>query len=309
MRMDRKVSVIVPVYKVEKYIDRCIESIVSQSYKNIEIILVDDGSPDSCPKICDSWAEKDSRIKVIHKKNGGLSDARNVGIKQGTGELVMFVDSDDTIDVDAVLKLEKYINDEDFIVAEALIYETNGKIIHRNHTNLKENHIYSGKELATIAISKGEWFAPACYNFYNRDFLVNNNLFFVGGILHEDNEYQIRLFLAAKKVKYMHFEFYNYIKRENSICNSHGEKNVKDLFQTYEKWVKLNEDITEKDVYDAYCGALCKSFIHTCREYKIDRGEYPKGITNKYLLKHALNVKELLKTMSFILFRRIYVRL
>ena len=307
--MDRKVSVIVPVYNVEKYIDRCIESIVSQSYKNIEIILVDDGSPDNCPRICDSWAEKDSRIKVVHKENGGLSDARNTGMRHATGELLMFVDSDDTIDINAVSKLENYINDEDFIVAEALIYENDGRTIHRDHTNLEENRIYSGKELAAIAISKGEWFAPACYNFYNRDFLMNNNLFFVVGILHEDNEYQTRLFLAANKVKYMHFEFYNYIKREGSICNSLGDKNVKDLFQTYERWIKLNEGISEKNIYDAYCGALCKAFIHTCREYKLDRGEYPKGITNGYLIKHALNTRELMKTVSFILFRRIYVRL
>ena len=87
------ISVIVPVYKVEEYLSRCIESLVNQSYKNLEIILVDDGSPDSCPKICEKWAENDSRIKTIHKKNGGLSDARNAGIKIATGEYVSFIDN------------------------------------------------------------------------------------------------------------------------------------------------------------------------------------------------------------------------
>ena len=92
------VSVIVPIYNVEKYLEKCIESIVNQTYKNLEIILVDDGSPDNCPAICDEWAQKDSRIKVIHKKNGGLSSARNAGLEVSNGEYISFVDSDDWLD-------------------------------------------------------------------------------------------------------------------------------------------------------------------------------------------------------------------
>ena len=95
-----KISVIVPVYKVEKYLDRCVESIVNQTYKNLEIILVDDGSPDNCPAICDAWANKDERIKVIHKENGGVSSARNRGIDAATGDYIGFVDSDDWIEPD-----------------------------------------------------------------------------------------------------------------------------------------------------------------------------------------------------------------
>ena len=94
------VSVIVPVYKVEKYLDKCIESIVGQTYENLEIILVDDGSPDNCPTMCDEWAQKDSRIKVIHKENGGLSSARNAGLDACTGDYIGFVDSDDWIEPD-----------------------------------------------------------------------------------------------------------------------------------------------------------------------------------------------------------------
>lgn len=96
------VTVVVPVYKVEKYLDHCVNSIVSQSYENLEIILVDDGSPDRCPEMCDRWAEKDSRIKVFHQENQGLSAARNVGIANATGQYICFVDSDDFIDVDMV---------------------------------------------------------------------------------------------------------------------------------------------------------------------------------------------------------------
>ena len=96
-----KFSIIVPVYNVEKYLNQCVDSIMNQTYKDIEIILVDDGSPDNCPKMCDEYKEKDSRIKVIHKPNGGLSDARNEGLKVVSGDYIAFIDSDDWIELDA----------------------------------------------------------------------------------------------------------------------------------------------------------------------------------------------------------------
>ena len=98
--MNPLISVIVPIYKVEKYLDRCVESLINQTYKNLEIILVDDGSPDNSPAMCDNYAKKDSRIKVVHKKNGGLSDASNVGMSVATGEFISFIDSDDYVSDD-----------------------------------------------------------------------------------------------------------------------------------------------------------------------------------------------------------------
>ena len=91
------VSVIVPVYKVEKYLDECVRSILAQTYRNIEVILVDDGSPDSCPQLCDAWVKADGRVRVVHKPNGGLSSARNAGIDVAKGDYLMFIDSDDVI--------------------------------------------------------------------------------------------------------------------------------------------------------------------------------------------------------------------
>ena len=94
----KKISVIVPVYNVEKYLDRCVESIVNQTYKNLEIILVDDGSSDNCPQLCDEWTQRDERIKAVHKQNGGLADARNAGLEIAAGDYVGFIDADDYID-------------------------------------------------------------------------------------------------------------------------------------------------------------------------------------------------------------------
>jgi len=98
------VTVVVPIFKVEKYLNRCIESIVKQTYEKIEIILVDDGSPDNCPEMCDEWAKKDSRIKVIHKQNAGLGMARNTGIDNANGEYICFFDSDDYIHPNTIEK-------------------------------------------------------------------------------------------------------------------------------------------------------------------------------------------------------------
>lgn len=98
------VSVVLPIYNVEKYLNRCVKSVVNQSYKSLEIILVDDGSPDNCPTLCEDWAKKDSRIKVVHKENAGLGYARNTGIENATGEYICFFDSDDYIALDAIEK-------------------------------------------------------------------------------------------------------------------------------------------------------------------------------------------------------------
>ena len=114
---NEKVSIIVPVYKVEEYLESCVNSIIAQTYSNIEIILVDDGSPDKCPEICEALKKKDKRIKVIHKQNGGLSDARNFGVKAACGEYVLYVDSDDVIEADMVEHLVKLIHDNNADIA------------------------------------------------------------------------------------------------------------------------------------------------------------------------------------------------
>ena len=119
------VSIIIPVYKVEEYLDRCVESVVNQTYTNLEIILVDDGSPDRCPQMCDDWAKKDDRIRVVHQQNKGLSGARNTGIREAKGEYVYFLDSDDEITHDCIETLLKplEIHCFDFVMGD---YELRG---------------------------------------------------------------------------------------------------------------------------------------------------------------------------------------
>jgi len=125
-----KISVIVPVYNVEAYMDRCVETIVNQTYKNLEIILVDDGSPDHCPQMCDDWAKKDSRIKVIHKENGGVSSARNAGLDAATGEFVHFVDADDWVSYDIYSTISDSLKDNELVLFSAYFINLNTTKIH-----------------------------------------------------------------------------------------------------------------------------------------------------------------------------------
>ena len=136
--MEELISVIVPVYRVEKYLERCVKSILSQTYKNLEVILVDDGSPDQCPAICDACAEKDARVKVIHQENKGLSGARNAGIDAASGEYLAFVDSDDYVSPHFIEELYQLLQDTGcaiVIIAHmnkakdtSPLYRTNGSI-------------------------------------------------------------------------------------------------------------------------------------------------------------------------------------
>ena len=144
------ISIIVPVYNVEKYLNRCVESLVNQTLKDIEIILVDDGSPDSSPDICDEWEKKDSRIKVVHKQNGGLSSARNAGLRIATGKYVGFVDSDDDVELDMYEKLYNKATqyDVDFIVSDYIRINSN-TIKCMNTLNIKEGY-YSKEDIKSL---------------------------------------------------------------------------------------------------------------------------------------------------------------
>ena len=162
-----KISIIVPVYNVEQYLNQCVESIVGQTYQNLEIILVDDGSPDSCPKMCEDWANNDKRIQVIHKLNGGLSDARNAGIDVASGEYLMFVDSDDFIAANMVMDLYALLNRTNADIACGGVYRyCDGKITDiYNEVIRSDEVIFSGiDQLKNMLNSRTE--CSACGKLY-----------------------------------------------------------------------------------------------------------------------------------------------
>ncbi len=207
-------SVIVPIFKVEEYLDRCVESIVNQTYKNLEIILVDDGSPDNCPQMCDSWAEKDNRIKVIHKENGGLSDARNAGLKIATGEIVSFIDSDDWIELDMFERMLNRMIEDDSDIASCGVkwVEEGGSVIRYVTTNDGVLDTQSAmKELLNDGkLKQHVWNKVYKYN-------LIKDILFEKGKYHEDVFWSYQIVGRVKSVSIVKESFYNYVQRSNSI--------------------------------------------------------------------------------------------
>ncbi|SUP39463.1 glycosyltransferase family 2 protein [Veillonella criceti] len=212
----KKISVIVPVYKVEKYIHECVDSILNQTYKNLEVILVDDGSPDNCGKICDEYAIKDKRVKVIHKKNGGLSDARNAGIEEAKGEVISFIDSDDYIDASMFSNMIEYLedNDLDMVCADTFIVRGNRK---RYKLHYNKNIIYDGI-IALNKILSGRIDNSACNKIYKREIIAD--IRFPIGRKYEDVATIYKYVFNAKRVGYLSQAVYYYRKISTSITGS-----------------------------------------------------------------------------------------
>lgn len=303
-----KISIIVPVYNVEHELSRCVDSILNQSYTNIEVILVDDGSTDRCPSICDAFVMKDRRVRVIHKPNGGLSSARNAGLREASGEWILYVDSDDYILNDSCERLiavgAKY--DCDIVSADA-IREFNGGREYMVHGSLADGKCYPSRDFIIKTVKPCEWYAPAWLNLYKRSFLIENNLFFVEGLLHEDMEMQPRVFLAAKTVAYCAYPFYRYVDRASSIMNaSKVDERVTAMEWIYSNWKTKFEAIEDGELARALNGHLAKCYLHSCCEF--GHVLTVAGITNVYLLNSSLNAKEFIKAIFFAIVPSIYIK-
>lgn len=244
----KKVSVIVPVYNVEKYLRKCVESIKDQTYRNLEIILVDDGSPDRCGEICDELARSDNRIRVIHKENGGLSDARNAGMDVSTGDYIGFVDSDDYIDEDfyeiLVANLEKY-DAEVSCCRYTNVWEDGKKEPIGNDGAI---HVYEGTE-ALKEYLYGKIMDPFSVNKLYRAELLGSAKYpdyhfrFIKGILSEDNPFCIELFKQTNNVVLIGSSKYNYLQaREGAITNTKVSKKKIDAVHY---WDKVRQDCHE----------------------------------------------------------------
>lgn len=215
-------SVIVPVYNVEKFINECVDSVLAQTFKNIEIILVDDGSPDDCPRICDEYAKKNQCIKVIHKKNGGLSDARNYGINASKGKYLLFLDSDDYWDdADALKKIYHLICEEekcDIVLFQAKLLYPNGKVIFDNGSFADKFNCMNPLEALQYLTKNGLLIGSACSKAVSRAFIIKNALYFKVGIKSEDIDWIIRVADCMPKYLYTDQFFYVYRKgRSESI--------------------------------------------------------------------------------------------
>lgn len=209
------ISVIIPIYNVEKELNRCVESIINQSYTDLEIILVDDGSPDNCPKICDDWVKKDQRIKIIHKKNGGLSDARNAGYKIASGKYISFIDSDDWVHRDFYrIMLEALLRNQSDIVECAVIRTSNFKI-DDILTDTINSHDYNAENALKELIKDGVFHQHVWNKLYKKE--VIDDVLFEKSKLNEDEFWTYQVFGKASQITKIDIPLYYYYQRNTSI--------------------------------------------------------------------------------------------
>ena len=233
MNTNGKISVIVPVYNVEKWLNMCIDSILAQSYKNLEIILVNDGSTDKSKDICDSYSKKDNRVRVLNIKNSGQSVARNIGLKEAKGDYILFIDSDDYISDKAII--EKFINildsnNYDFIYTSYCRFEDGNeeKITEILPINLTNDEIKNkeGKDILVDLLNKNSFHHAPYLKVCRKEFILNNKLFFREGYYHEDAEWTFKVFYYAKKIFIYDKSWYMRRMRENSTITSRNESAI-----------------------------------------------------------------------------------
>lgn len=258
-------SVIIPIYNVEDYLIDCINSVLKQDINDLEIILVDDGSPDSCPEICDDYAKKYEQIKVLHKKNDGLSEARNDGVKLAKGEYIMFLDSDDwwnpNVNVNHMLSLVKQKRDIDMFLFSSLDYiENDGYYKRTEHDKLSKVNTDCIESYYHDLLQNGNLEISAATKILKRKFILDNNLFFKKGIISEDNEWILRLLRKSPKIEIINEPLYIYrYGRIGSITNTIKYKNVKDILDIVNsslKFYHINQKSQLKQYELCYCAYL-----------------------------------------------------
>ena len=275
------ISVIVPVYKSEKYLDKCVESIVNQTYKNLEIILVDDGSPDNCPQICDEWAKRDSRIKAIHKENGGVSSARNAGLDNSSGEYIGFVDGDDFIENDFYEflydNLAENSADISFCSFKTLDEKT-GEYAQSNNYGIAEKSL-AGEELLSEFFSscKGE-----LVSFCNK--IIKRSLFdglrFPQGRVFEDWTLAPMIYSRCVKAVFSPEYKYCYVVHQGSIMRTQTVKRFADCVSAdYDHYCFFNNRGIE--TYNSQISDFARCDFLKCVKY------YTPTAENKRLLKQS----------------------
>ena len=269
------VSVVLPIYNVEKYLSRCLESVVNQSYRKLEIILVDDESPDKCPEICDKWAAKDSRIKVIHKKNGGLGYARNTGIENATGEYFCFVDSDDYISSDNIEKAYKsgIESKADIVYYGYNIVDSDGKVTQVFKPEI-DKLIYTGSEVTNIIFpelispdyskeKKMNLMLSACTALFSMKLINDTNWRFVSerDIISEDVYSLTRLFGNVTCVSVVPEAFYFYCQNNTSLTRVYRKDRYEKIKDFYDQTILLCQNLDFPEVVKTRFSSVYLAFV------------------------------------------------
>lgn len=295
MKNNEKISIIVPIYNIEEYVSRCIDSILKQTYSNLDIVLVDDGSTDNCSNICDEYAKKDNRIRVFHKENGGLSDARNFGIKYAKGKYISFIDGDDFVAEDFIYTLYQNLikYNADISVCGYSIY--NNGIINKFEKNNQDYIIELKPKYAIKYMLDNNFAFRHCT--WNKLYKIElfKNISFPYKRIYEDVGTTYKLICKSKKVVYDSSSKYYYVKNYNSITNTHiFDKKELDRIEMSNQMCdycvkKYNKDISLKHLLEKF--RSCQ-YIY-CLDIMIRNNKYDKSyvnITKKILKKNILSI-------------------
>ncbi|MCR5670168.1 MAG: glycosyltransferase [Butyrivibrio sp.] len=310
-----KISIVVPVYNPGDALKPCLDALLTQDYEDFEVIAVDDGATDGSGKILDEYAAGDSRLRVIHKENGGVSSARNRGLDEITGEYVIFVDSDDCIEKGTCKDLTKYI--ESFGKQRPDVIEGCLRIIRPNGDKkaicapcLSKDKLYTCSEFLENVAYQNQFRVEVSGYIYKASFIKENDLKFAQGIYHEDLEWAFQFLCKDPVLAYYPKVFYNYILRGGSIMSAGSkEKRKNDLLRILEKYNNDFRLLRGKKEFRPMMGLLVRQYIHECAEFKIPAKESKSvGLTNKESLKFAIG-KDKLKALIFILNRNGYYRI
>ncbi len=288
------ISVIIPVYNVETYLRQCVDSILGQTYRDLEVILVDDGSPDGCPAICDNYALQDSRIKVIHKVNGGLSDARNVGLEAACGEYVMFVDSDDywcksTVVSELVSEFRINGQEWDFLIFNFKnYYQRTDKMVEGKLFPEFSYHWEKDEKIISL-ISCALFPISAWSKLIRRDFLIRNNIRFIKGITGEDTPWFFELLEKCRDFGCMNCFAYVYRRQVSSSItsmNSYSDRKFiisLNLLRSGIQKVKDSDDRIElKQAYFSYYAYFYFILLGRFRSISLQKRHETKKILKSY---------------------------
>ncbi len=249
-----KISVIIPVYNVEAYLAQCVQSVRSQTYTDMEILLVDDGATDHSGQLCDRLAQQDERIRVVHKTNGGLSDARNAGLRIATGEYVLFLDSDDYYaDNEVVAKLVAELSrlgyPDDLLFCRQDWYEDIG-VFDKERPYQEEllNSLPTPMDCFAYLLAEQRFNMSACFQIIKRSVLVDNHIEFVVGLRNEDIDWSIALWRCLRTVKVLNLYAYIYRHRANSITTTLSVKDYRSYDFMFDKWQALLDESVPNDL-------------------------------------------------------------
>ena len=295
--MKEKISVIIPVYQVESYLKKCIDTVIEQTYQNIEIILIDDGSKDNCPQICEEYAQKDTRIKVIHKENEGLSEARNVGIENATGEYLFFVDSDDWVDTDILGHLYK------------IMLDTKSDIVECQYEKAYQERTIAKQEKETVQVIEAKQalenlITESCGNhvvtwnkLYKKE--IFSGIRFPKGKLHEDEFTTYKLLYQANCIAVTSLKLYYYRQRENSIITTKFGYKRLDIIQAFEEKLEFYQEKGEMQLYRLEIAKFLYILMYCY--YYAKKSKLEKDTIKNIKKKYRKTYRKYLKTNKIIL--------